>query len=104
MLGLRENVMSATPITDKIIEDADACPETRIVFLIKHLANKCREFEHLYNTALICAGVASKERGEWAIERDNLNQRIREWRDLCEQKDLELNIVRARLKAWRDGY
>ena len=60
MLGLRENAMSATPITDKIIEDADACPETRIVFLIKNLANKCREFERMYNAALVCAGVAPK--------------------------------------------
>ena len=63
MLGLRENAMSATPITDKIIEDADACPETRIVFLIKHLANKCREFE--------------KERGEWAEERFVLLARLK---------------------------
>lgn len=37
--------MSRTPITDKIIADANACPETRIAFLIKHLANKCMEFE-----------------------------------------------------------
>ena len=34
-----------TPITNKIIDDADACPETRVVFLIKHLANQCRAFE-----------------------------------------------------------
>ena len=72
MLGMRENAMNASPITDKIIADADACPETRIVFLIKNLANKCNEFERLYNAALICAGVASKERGEWAVERDAL--------------------------------
>lgn len=38
-------VGSKTPITDKIIADADACPETRVVFLIKHLANQCKEFE-----------------------------------------------------------
>ena len=37
--------MSDTPITDKIIADADATPETRIVFLIKHLANQCKAFE-----------------------------------------------------------
>ena len=34
-----------TPITNKIIDDADDCPETRVVFLIKHLANQCRAFE-----------------------------------------------------------
>ena len=34
-----------TPITNKIIDDADAYPETRVVFLINNLANKCREFE-----------------------------------------------------------
>lgn len=34
-----------TPITNKIIADADAHPETRVVFLIKSLVNKCREFE-----------------------------------------------------------
>ena len=37
--------MSDTPITDKIIADADATPEARIVFLIKHLANQCKAFE-----------------------------------------------------------
>lgn len=37
--------MSDTPITDKIIADADACPETRVVFLVKHLANQCKAFE-----------------------------------------------------------
>ena len=37
--------MSDTPITDKIIADADATPETRIVFLIKRLANQCKSFE-----------------------------------------------------------
>lgn len=37
--------MSDTPITDKIISDSDASPETPIVFLIKHLTNKCKEFE-----------------------------------------------------------
>ena len=37
--------MSDTPITDKIITDADATPETRVVFLIKHLANQCKTFE-----------------------------------------------------------
>ena len=36
---------SDTPITDKIIADADATPETRIVFLIKHLANQSKAFE-----------------------------------------------------------
>lgn len=36
---------STTPITDKIISDADANPATRMVFLIKHLANQCKSFE-----------------------------------------------------------
>ena len=36
---------SKTPITDKIIFDAGECPESRIIFLIKLLANKCKEFE-----------------------------------------------------------
>lgn len=76
---------SDTPITDKIIADADACPETRIVFLIKHLANKCREFERLYNAALICAGVASLERSEWETERDYLRAKFGELRFAAEQ-------------------
>lgn len=43
--------MNDTPITDKIIADADACPETRVVFLIKNLANKCKEFERASTVA-----------------------------------------------------
>lgn len=35
----------ATPRTDAIIAAADACPQTRVVFLIKHLVNLARELE-----------------------------------------------------------
>ena len=49
-----------------------------------------RNLERELNSALIVAGVASLERGEWATERDDLNQRIREWRDLCEKGDAQL--------------
>ena len=45
MSDAKEPHPEETPITSKIIADADACPETRIVFLIKHLANQCKAFE-----------------------------------------------------------
>jgi hypothetical protein len=35
----------STPRTDAIIAAADACPETRIVFLIKNLANLAKDLE-----------------------------------------------------------
>lgn len=37
--------MSDTPRTDAIIAAADACPETRIVFLIHQLANLAKDLE-----------------------------------------------------------
>ena len=103
MLGLRENAMSATPITDKIIEDADACPETRIVFLIKNLANKCREFERMYNAALVCAGVASKERGEWAVERDAMLQELDLRRAEVLKAEAGCHIANADLACLREA-
>ena len=58
--------MSDTPITDKIIADADACPETRIVFLIKHLANQCKSFERQLSEAkLELAASTRKVAGSW---------------------------------------
>ena len=45
--------MSDTPITDKIIADADSCPETRVVFLIKHLANQCKAFERASRSSTV---------------------------------------------------
>jgi hypothetical protein len=36
---------SATPRTDALIAAADACPETRLVFLIKNLANLAKDLE-----------------------------------------------------------
>lgn len=55
--------MSDTPITDKIIADADACPETRVVFLIKHLANQCKAFER----AALSSIERTNEQGEGLI-------------------------------------
>jgi hypothetical protein len=37
--------MSETPRTDALIAAADACPETRMVFLIKNLANLAKDLE-----------------------------------------------------------
>lgn len=37
--------MSDTPRTDAIIAAADACPETRVVFLIHQLANLAKDLE-----------------------------------------------------------
>lgn len=37
--------MSDTPRTDAVIAAADACPETRVVFLIKNLANLAKQLE-----------------------------------------------------------
>lgn len=45
MSDAKEPHPDETPITSKIIADADACPETRVIFLIKHLANQCKAFE-----------------------------------------------------------
>lgn len=36
---------SDTPRTDALIAAADACPETRVVFLIKNLANLAKDLE-----------------------------------------------------------
>ena len=57
------------------------------------MANHACQLERELNAALIAAGVASLERGEWATERDDLNQRIREWRDICEKHDAKLTKV-----------
>ena len=49
MNGPKDVHPDETPITNQIIADADANPETRIVFLIKRLANQCKEFERRIN-------------------------------------------------------
>jgi hypothetical protein len=56
---------------------------------MEHLADQEKEerllstLERQRNAALICAGVASKERGEWAAEREHL---IEEAALLCDRE------------------
>lgn len=82
-----------TPITNKIIADADACPETRIRFLIKTLVNKCREFEraqapvseHIYTKADMGAAcqlvIAANKKTAAMVVRGSLHEAAKDLHD-----------------------
>ena len=91
MFGLREAVVSDTPRTDAVIAASAGCDtyQQTVKKLAVNLERHAMQLERELNAALIVAGVASLERGEWAAERDGLNQCIREWRDICEKQDRE---------------
>ena len=73
-----------TPITNKIIDDADACPETRVVFLIKHLVNQCRAFER----AQRAEGLPRME-----VLREKIGQAAYEWQQYVDTDHAPRNLV-----------
>lgn len=63
--------MNRTLRTDALVADVEHqyCAELQpLIDMTEH----ARQLERELNSALICAGVASKERGEWAGEREDL--------------------------------
>ncbi len=62
--------MSDTPRTDAVIHDG-RISEHRTGDAIL-LASLARQLERELHAMTICAGVASKERGEWAAEREDI--------------------------------
>ena len=73
MLGMRENAMSDTPRADALFKEAQDFPRTAFVVLLEDY----RKIERELIATQICAGVASKERGEWAEERFVLLARLK---------------------------
>lgn len=74
---------SDTPRTDAVIAAADACPETRVVFLIHQLANLAKDLERKLDKALsdprsnvgMCQRDA-RECREMELERDDLKREL----------------------------
>lgn len=81
----RRDCLPRTPRTDAVIEGRCKVLGTQANDLLK-MEEHARQLERELYAALIAAGVASLERGEWAVERDTLrDQAIEECAKLVEE-------------------
>lgn len=65
-----------TPLTDAAEKEC-CCTVNGAIIRGVVTAQFCRRMERELNAARVCAGVAAKERGEWATERDDLLKEVR---------------------------
>ena len=87
-----------TPITNKIIDDAGANPETRITFLIKHLANKCREFERALGESAAQVSALVHQREVKQRDYDAVSDALHEARRSEDATDMPLDLIAGELR------